>query len=76
MLWTMVASFVASSVSFFYLREGTKHGFPFSFAREVVVEGNLQIQSNVLSYIFDIIFWGFLFSILLIVIKNYVFEVD
>jgi hypothetical protein len=77
LLWTFVASFVASTVSFFYLRDnGEKHGFPFTFAKEVVVDGTAQLQYSIWSYLFDVIFWWFLFSILLIIIKNYVLEVD
>jgi len=77
LLWTFVASFVASSVSFFYIRaDGTKHGFPFSFAKEVATDGSIQIQYSLWSYVFDVVFWWFLFSILMIVIKNYVLEVD
>lgn len=77
LLWTMVAAFVASSLSFFYISAGgTRHGFPFSFAKEVVRDGSVELSYNVISYMFDVIFWWFLFSILLIVIKNYVFEAD
>jgi hypothetical protein len=77
LIWTMVAAFVASSLSFFYLsQDGTRHGFPFSFAKEVVSNGSVTLSYNVISYILDVIFWWFLFSILLIVIKNYVFEAD
>ncbi|OGY30440.1 MAG: hypothetical protein A3F35_01815 [Candidatus Woykebacteria bacterium RIFCSPHIGHO2_12_FULL_45_10] len=77
LLWTLVAAFVASSVSFFYLSsDGARHGFPFVFAHEFTKDGVIQNSYNVWSYVFDVVFWWFLFSILWIMVKNYVFETD
>lgn len=77
LFWTLIASLLVTGFSYFYVSSGARHGFPFSFAEEVadgVVGGEILLKFNVWLLIFDIVFWWILFSILLIVIKNYVFE--
>ncbi len=76
LFWTLIAALLVTAISFFYI-SGDKHGFPFSFATEVkdsVGGGEILLKFNTWTLIFDILFWWFLFSILLIIVRNYVFE--
>ncbi len=74
LLWTLLIAFIVTGVSFFYLR-GEARGFPFSFSRgnaeEISVNG---VDINIWSVALDVIFWWLIFSILWIVLKNYIFE--
>ena len=79
LFWTLVVSLLVTSFSFFYVSEEIKHGFPFTFAKSVengVNGGEILLKFNVWTLLFDILFWWLLFSILLIIVKNYVFESD
>lgn len=79
LFWTLIASLLVTGFSFFYISGEVKHGFPFSFASNLdngVVGGEIILKFNVWSLVLDIVFWWFLFSILLIIVKNYVFESD
>ncbi|MDP2671867.1 MAG: hypothetical protein Q8P13_05455 [bacterium] len=77
LVWPLLASVLTSSLSFFYVNEaGTRHGFPFGFANDVVRDGVQTLNFSIWSFVFDLVFWWFLFSILLIVVKNYVFDAD
>jgi ribose/xylose/arabinose/galactoside ABC-type transport system permease subunit len=73
LLWTLALSLVVTGISFFYIR-GAARGFPFSFSQEVAGQGSSNLQFNSLSLIFDIVFWWLLFSVLWIILKNYIFE--
>lgn len=79
LFWTLIVSLLVTSFSFFYVSEEIKHGFPFTFAKGVengVNGGEILLKFNVWTLLFDILFWWLLFSILLIIVKNYVFESD
>jgi len=79
LFWTLIAALLVTSFSFFYVSQEVRHGFPFSFAEQVqngVIGGEILLKFNSWLLIFDIIFWWLLFSILLIIIRNYVFESD
>ena len=85
LFWTLIVSLLVTSFSFFYVSEEIKHGFPFTFAKSVengvngvngVNGGEVLLKFNVWTLLFDILFWWLLFSILLIIVKNYVFESD
>ena len=73
---TLVAALFISALSFFYIRSSVQHGFPFSYAisDNNGVSGVVNINFNLWSFAFDVLFWWLLFSILLIIVKNYVFE--
>ena len=79
LFWTLIAALLVTGIGYFYLREVGRHGFPFAFATEVdnsLGSGNLTLSFNGIALALDIIFWWVLFSILLIAVKNYVFESD
>jgi hypothetical protein len=71
---------LVTAVSFFYIRGGVDRGFPFTFAKEtpVVVDGNtdLVFSYNYWLLAFDVIIWWLLFSVLWIIVKNYILELD
>jgi uncharacterized BrkB/YihY/UPF0761 family membrane protein len=73
LLWTLMLSLVVTGVSFFYVR-GENHGFPFTFSRGVTDQGTESLQFNAWSVVLDVLFWWFLFSVLWIILKNYIFE--
>ena len=77
LFWTLIAALLVTGLSFFYISGEAKHGFPFTFATEVkdgVSGGEILLKFNSWSLVLDIMFWWILFSILLIIVKNYVFE--
>jgi len=77
LVWTLLLSLSITSVSFFYVREDFKHGFPFSFAKDQFAsDGTTTYSLNYFSVAFDILVWWLLFSLLWIIIKNYVLELD
>jgi len=76
LIWTLLISLLITSLSFFYIR-GELRGFPFSFAKQVLDNGSgalLGYDFNIWLLAFDIVFWWLLFSILVIILKNYVFD--
>ena len=77
LFWTLITALIVTGLGYFYIRDEGRHGFPFAFATEVqdgVASGDLVLSFNALSLGANILFWWFLFSILLIAVKNYVFE--
>ena len=74
LLWTLVLGIIVTGVSFFYIR-GEARGFPFTFSRESGEQLDIaKFDFNVWSVALNVIFWWLLFSILWIVLKNYIFE--
>ncbi|OGY26606.1 MAG: hypothetical protein A2Z24_02185 [Candidatus Woykebacteria bacterium RBG_16_44_10] len=74
LLWTLILAFIVTGISFFYVRGDTR-GFPFSFSKEIVDQGSVgSLHFTVGSLVLDAIFWWFLFSVLWIILKNYIFE--
>lgn len=79
LFWTLIAALLVTGLGYFYLREDGRHGFPFAFATEVentLGGGSLVLSFNGVALVINILFWWVLFSILLIAVKNYVFESD
>ncbi|HSX58464.1 MAG TPA: hypothetical protein VLE47_04315 [Candidatus Saccharimonadales bacterium] len=77
LLWTLLLSVIVTAVSFFYIRDGVAHGYPFSYAKDSVnPDGTLGYSINYFSVIFDILLWWLLFSLVWLIIKNYVLELD
>lgn len=80
LLWTFLLAMLVTGVSFFYIRSGVDRGFPFSFAKDtpITIDGNatFSINYNYWLLAFDVIIWWLLFSVLWIIIKNYVLELD
>ena len=77
LFWTLIAALLVTGLSFFYISGEAKHGLPLTFAAEVkdgVSGGEILLKLNSWSLVLDVIFWWILFSILLIIVKNYVFE--
>jgi ribose/xylose/arabinose/galactoside ABC-type transport system permease subunit len=75
LIWTLILSLIVTGISFFYIR-GETRGFPFSFSKEIGEGGFAESGFEVSSWslVFDIVFWWFLFSIVWIILKNYVFD--
>lgn len=74
LLWTLILALVVTGVSFFYIR-GDARGFPFSFSKEVVdASGYASFDLNIWSLALDLVFWWLLFSMVWIILKNYIFE--
>lgn len=77
LVWTLTLAVAITSVSFFYIRDDIKHGFPFSFAKDILNgDGTSGFNINYWSIAFDILVWWLLFSLLWIIVKNYVLELD
>ncbi len=77
LVWALALSVAITSVSFFYIRDDFKHGFPFSFARDQISSyGTTTYSINYWSVAFDILIWWLLFSLLWIIVKNYILELD
>lgn len=77
LIWTLVLSFGVTSVSFFYVRDEIKHGFPFSFAKDSLTgDGTTSFSFNYWSVALDVLIWWLLFSLLWIIVKNYILELD
>ena len=74
LFWTLLVAVFITGLSFFYIR-GDLRGFPFTFSKQVIyqVDGN-RFEFNVWSAALDVIFWWLIFSILWIILKNYIFE--
>lgn len=75
LIWTLILSLAVSGLGFFYIREGMR-GFPLAFAEEVEGGGlaGSGLDANIWILLIDIVFWWFVFSILWIILKNYVFD--
>ncbi len=77
LLWTLLLSLIVTGISFFYIRDGVRHGYPFSYAKDAVnPDGSLGYNINIFSIIFDVLIWWLLFSLVWLVIRNYILEVD
>jgi len=78
LLWTFVLALLITAVSFFYIKNGSERGFPFTFITEVGTKANGEIVFNINYWLlaFDIIIWWLLFSVIWIIIKNYILEID
>ncbi|MEX0622144.1 MAG: hypothetical protein WD187_04135 [Candidatus Woykebacteria bacterium] len=73
LLWTLVLALATTGVSFFYIR-GEMHGFPFTFARDTLGQSGSKLDINFWSVVLDVVFWWLIFSIVWIILKNYIFE--
>lgn len=75
LLWTLIAAVLVSALSFFYIR-GDGRGFPFSFSEAATspVGAVVDFQINFLLAAADVLFWWLVFSMLWIILKNYVFD--
>ncbi|HEX7456194.1 MAG TPA: hypothetical protein VF303_01885 [Candidatus Nanoarchaeia archaeon] len=74
LLWTLVIALIVTGISFFYIR-GEARGFPFTFSKGTANQISINgLEINIWSVILDVIFWWLIFSILWIVLKNYIFE--
>jgi uncharacterized BrkB/YihY/UPF0761 family membrane protein len=77
LLWSLALAFLVTSISFFYVQSDFRHGFPFSYAKEIVSdEGALTYDINYWSLALDVFIWWILFSMIWIIVKNYVLELD
>lgn len=77
LIWTLVLSLTTTAISFFYIRDEIKHGFPLTFAKDqLTVDGSIDYSLNYWLVGIDILIWWLLFSLLWIIIKNYVLEID
>lgn len=77
LLWTLLASLLITGVSFFYIREDQSHGFPLSFATDSYLSnGTVGYDFNYFSVAFNILIWWILFSLVWVIVKNYVLEID
>ena len=79
LFWTLIVALLVTGVGYFYITGLGKHGFPIAFATEIENSsgsGDLALSFNGLALAIDLLFWWVLFSILLIAVKNYVFESD
>lgn len=87
LLWTFLAAVLVTSLSYFYIKGNLTHGFPFAFAKDTLVNKNFNdlvmttpdttiIKGVINGWVFalDVFFWWILFSILLVMVKNYVLE--
>ena len=75
LIWTLILSLAISGLGFFFIKEGMR-GFPLAFAKEVENSGlaGTGFEGNIWILIIDIVFWWFVFSVLWIILKNYVFD--
>lgn len=77
LLWTLILSLLTTAVSFFYIREETRHGFPFTFAKDnFSADGSVGYDFNFFSVAFNLLVWWILFSLVWLIVKNYVLEAD
>lgn len=77
LLWTLLLSIVITCISFFYVRDEVKHGFPFSFAKDSFSsDGTVGYDINYFSVVLNILIWWVLFSLVWVIVKNYVLEAD
>jgi hypothetical protein len=54
---------------------GEARGFPFSFSKGTAEQISTNgVDINAWSVILDVIFWWLIFSVLWIILKNYIFE--
>ncbi len=75
LLWTLMIALIVTGISFFYVR-GESRGFPFTFSHENIeqVNGTSSLNINYWSVVLDIVFWWLMFSVVWIILKNYIFE--
>ncbi|OGY25495.1 MAG: hypothetical protein A2Z11_03650 [Candidatus Woykebacteria bacterium RBG_16_43_9] len=74
LLWTLVLAIIITGISFFYIR-GETRGFPFTFTKGTAEQISANgVDINIWSVALDVIFWWLIFSILWIILKNYIFE--
>lgn len=77
LLWTLIFALLITAVSYFYITDNIKHGFPFTFAREVVDgTGQAFLNINYWSVALDVLIWWLLFSICWIIVRNYILQTD
>lgn len=84
LLWSFLLALVVSGISYFYVTSNLGHGFPFHFAQEATQSASATLSTlekalpkvsfNIWVFSLDLLFWWLLFSILLVIIKNYVFD--
>lgn len=86
LFYSFLISLLVSLLSYFYVTDTGSRGFPLRFAQEATESASATLDSNtkmfeVLDFTFwvfalDLVFWWLLFSILLVVVKNYVIDGD
>ena len=77
LLWTLLLAVIVTAISFFYIRGEVKHGFPFTLARDSFnTDGTVGYHVNYFSVAFDVLVWWVLFSLVWVIVKNYVLEAD
>lgn len=82
LFWTLLASLFTTLLSYFYIADASLHGYPFAYYHLVEKSDTIsnmligQYKGNV-NYIIlgvDILFWWLIFSTLLVIVKNYIFD--
>lgn len=86
LLYSLLAGLSVSGLSYFYINSTGSHGFPLRFAQEATQSASASLETSGggvekidfswLLFGLDLLFWWLLFSILLVVVKNYVFDND
>ncbi len=77
LLWTFGLAILTTALSFFYIQSEFRHGFPFTFATEIVAsDGTLAYKVNYWLIALDIFVWWLLFSMVWIIVRNYILELD
>ncbi len=77
LLWTFGLAILTTCLSFFYVQSEFRHGFPLTFSSEVVAsDGTLAYKTSFWLIAIDVIIWWLLFSMLWIMVRNYILELD
>ena len=77
LLWTLALSIVVTGISYFYIQNVNSRGFPFYFTHEVIAsDGSTVTTVNYWSVALDVFVWWILFSMVWIIVKNYILQLD
>lgn len=86
LIYSLLAGLIVSALSYFYITNEGSHGFPFRFVQEATQSASASLEAGTKAFFkisfnpwvfaLDLFFWWLLFSILMVVVVNYVFDKD
>ena len=82
LFWTLLTSLTTTLLSYFYVNKTHSSGYPLTYFKLEEAPAALSNQLigqwvgkiNYFSFVLDLLFWWLIFSTLLVLVKNYLFD--